>query len=224
MRDAIGDSKIAGLLLMSTPVFGLVAAAAWLIGRLGSEGVPLLMLQPRWTVLWACVLAGATAFAVGSYLAIGVFDDGPRAAVFGHLAVMIVPLGLVSLGLATFTSRAIVRRDSTYAIATEDLSLVLNVLAAVTNAVVLTMAILVGVVLVGLAAAFESRPDWPDLLASIGQVLGALVVVVNLALLVVGETRLLFMFGIGTVLLAVGWLLPVGWLLVQFDPDGSRRL
>lgn len=227
MNDALGrsgDAKLAGILLVATPAFAIVAAVAWLLGGPGTDAAPLVVLQVRWTLVWACVLAAAATFAVGAYLAVGVLDGGPREALLGMLAVLVLPMGLLAAGLATFASRALVRRDAMYAVATEELPLVLDVLAATTNAVVLATAVLVGVVLAGLGTMLEGRKDCPELLGPAGQVLGALAAAVNLALLIVGEATSLFLLGVGSLLLASFWLVPAGWLLVRDVSADPNRL
>ena len=220
--DASGG-ELAAILLVSTPVFLIGGTIGMVVARSVSP-LALMILHPGWAVFWGAILIAMAALVIGSYWTIRAQLTGPIGDFLGIVVVMLLPITFVAVGLALFTGRAITRRDSAYAVSEEDLPLALDLLTAMTDAMVLLIGVGFGLTIVILGGLLDRAAGKRQVLGAVGLLLGAAVLVLNFALLFTGEATPLFHIGIVSVILASLWLVPFGVLMVRDARIGTRSV
>lgn len=120
----------------------------------------------------------------------------------------------MSLVAGYFVSRAIVRPDTTVAVATEQQGVVLNIMEGLTDGITFTNGIIFGVMVLSLGYLVLETPGQRRVVGYLGVLLGAGTLVVNLGLLLVEATDL-WIIGILVRILASLLLLPIGWSIYR---------
>lgn len=212
LTDA-GSHRVAGALLALTPVLLLAALAGFFsTAPAGGAAESAAVLSVGWTLLWVLVTAAYVAFAVGSFAVIHGRVSGLTGRLLGTVPLLLIPLVLVALGVATYATRSLVRSEAEQAVADEQLPLVLSVMEATTDGVVLSLGALFGAVLLVLGYVMTRQSSRWRIVGFLGLLLGANCLLTNLGiLLTTGEP----VVGTIAVVAASLWLVPTGWFVAR---------
>lgn len=200
-------------MLVLTPVCLIVGLVSFLsMVPDGGTAESAVVLSLGWSALWVFATVAYVLFGTGSFVTIRQFVDGVFGQLVSVVSVLVIPLVLVALASATYSTRALVGGQSGASVAPDQIPLALNVMEATTDGVMLVLGILFGTIVFVLGNCLRSESGRWRAVGFVGMLLGVVCLAVNFGALVTASQPLV---GILAVVAVSLWLLPVGWFVYR---------